>query len=666
MRSNLVSLAALLPVLAQDPPTYVCGRTDTAPTIDGSGNEWQWRTARELSPLRDIEGAAIPHECRIRMLWDDDYLYILAEMDEKHLWATLTEHDSVIYRDPDFEVFIDPDGDGLNYIELEINALNTTWDLFITRPYRFGDPNILHDWEIKGLKHAVQLCGTLNTPGDEDKGWSVELAIPWSSITGHANHPRTEKSPAPGTEMRFNFSRVNWQVKATEKGYEKLPLPESNHVWAPTGKVNIHLPEHWGRVIFSEHPAHTWVAAPPAPEEAARLALYRALNDQLTERGKNGKFTPDLPLPEGVQISFPAEDFFVLTTTCPRTGKRMRLDSEGRFASTEATGSTPELYLWVHGNNERSADEWSSRFRSYAQAGIGSVIIDGMPARIATLTALARREGLRVFAWLWGLNRPGDAEALKHPDWYAVNRLGKSCHKPEDRPFVEYYQFLCPSHAEVKAHLIRQVRTLAAIPGLSGIQLDYMRMPDAQLPRGLWEKYGLDMTELAPGFDYCYCDRCRAGFHRLNTNQYTHYQLLSVYRLYNELADEIRSHGLRAACAVFPSPGLATRMVRQDWSRFHADLVLPMAYHSFYNEPATWAADITRQAIAETDGRIPMAPGVHLPDLAPAELPAHLDRLRATGVHGIGIFSDDELTPAHLKAIKQWRTSGSAPLAPAE
>ena len=656
MRSLLLSLASILPLAAQElPPTYVCGRAETPPTIDGKGDDWQWRTARELSPLRDIEGAAIPHECRIKMLWDDDYLYILADMDEKHLWATLTEHDSVIYRDPDFEVFIDPDGDGLNYIELEINALNTTWDLFIPRPYRFDDPHILHDWEIPGLKHAVNLRGTLNDSSDTDNGWSVELAIPWSSITGHATQPRTGKAPEPGTEMRFNFSRVNWQVRPVDGGYEKLNTPESNHVWAPTGKVNIHLPEHWGRVIFSKQPSWKWVSAPAAPQDATRLAIFRALNDQLAHRGQYGSYNPAATLPEGMSINFPEEYFFILTATCPRTGTRMRLDSEGRFKAAAPQQQSMELFLWVHGNNERSEAEWSARFRSYAQAGIGTIIIDGSPERIEQLTTLARQEGLRVFAWLWALNRPGDAEALQHPEWYAVNALGKSCHKPEDRPFVEYYQFLCPSNKEVRRHLLKQVRRLAQIPGLSGIQADYMRMPDVELPRALWEKYGLDMSTPAPEFDYCYCSTCKEGAARMAHNDFKKYQLYSVESVFNEIADEIRKHGLTAACAVFPSPALAARMVHQDWKSFHADLVLPMAYHSFYNEPAEWAADITKLAMEECESRIPMAPGIHLPDIPVNELPTQLDRLRATGTHGIGIFSDDELSPEHLEAIKDWK-----------
>lgn len=658
MRPLLCILAALSPLMAQDtPPTYVCGRAETPIVIDGRGDEPDWQAARTLSPLRDIEGAAIPHDCRIRMLWDDAFLYILADMDEKHLWATQTQHDSVIFHDPDFEVFIDPDGDGLNYIELEINALNTTWDLFIPRPYRFDDPHILHDWEIPGLKHAVHLRGTLNTPTDTDEGWSVELAIPWSSITTHAHQPRRSIAPAPGSCMRFNFSRVNWQVKpapGSPSGYEKLPVPESNHVWASTGKVNIHLPEHWGRVIFSPHPARSWAAAPPAPEEATRLTLYRVLNAQLAHRGQHGRFSCNIELPPGVQQTFPTPDFFILTATCPHSGIRMRLDSEGRYHATTPIYQPPGLYLWVHGNKERSSEEWRNHFRSYAQAGIGTVIIDGSPEQLTQLTPIARGAGLRVFAWLWTLNRPGDPAALQHPDWYAVNAAGKSCHPPQDRPFVDYYQFLCPNHEAVKQHLLNQVRTLAAIPGLSGIQADYMRLPDVELPRALWSKYGLDMTNPSPDFDYCYCATCRKKFGKApgNTPDWKQFRLQSVADLFNALAEEIRRHGLVAACAVFPSPQQASRMVHQDWSRFHADLVLPMTYHSFYGEPACWAVEQTQEALRQTQGRIPLVPAIHLPDIPPEDLPQHLNNLQATGASGVGLFSDDEITPEHLQALR--------------
>ena len=115
------------------------------------------------------------------MLWDDDYFYIGAEMEEPDVWATLTERDSVIFRDNDFEVFIDPDGDTHAYYELEVNALNTLWDLMLIKPYRDGGPAI-NGWDIAGLQSAVDVRGTLNRPGDTDEGWSVEIAMPWKIL----------------------------------------------------------------------------------------------------------------------------------------------------------------------------------------------------------------------------------------------------------------------------------------------------------------------------------------------------------------------------------------------------------------------------------------------------------------------------------------------------
>jgi hypothetical protein len=74
----------------------------------------------------------------MKMVWDDEYLYVAAEMEEPDIWATLTERDSVIFHDNDFEVFIDPDGDTHAYYELEVNALATAWDLMLLKPYRDG------------------------------------------------------------------------------------------------------------------------------------------------------------------------------------------------------------------------------------------------------------------------------------------------------------------------------------------------------------------------------------------------------------------------------------------------------------------------------------------------------------------------------------------------
>ena len=142
------------------------------------------------------------------MLWDDEFLYFGADLEEPHLWGTLEERDAVIFQDNDFEVFIDPDGDTHAYFEIEINALNTVWDLLLIQPYRDGGPAV-HAWDIAGLRTAVDLRGTINRPDDRDEGWSIEMAIPWKMLAEAA--PRRAR-PRAGDQWRINFSRVQWQL----------------------------------------------------------------------------------------------------------------------------------------------------------------------------------------------------------------------------------------------------------------------------------------------------------------------------------------------------------------------------------------------------------------------------------------------------------------------
>ena len=657
------------------PPPYVCQRAAQEITIDGKGDEPAWQHARPLSPLRDIEGPAVQDGTAIRMLWDDRYLYILADMPEENLWATQKEHDSIIFHDPDFEVFIDPLCEGNHYIELETNQLNTVWELLVARTYRHANPVILHDWDMPGLKHAVHLRGTLNNASDTDSGWSVEMAIPWRSITSHGALPRADEPPQPGTAMRFNFSRVNWQVQrdaASPTGYAKCKdaqgntLPESNHVWAPTGVVNIHQPEHWGRVVFSAQPAGVWESAEPDPEDGARLALYAYAERQEEHRRQHGAYDTALIPPHGMRVMADAR-FFSVSTLCARTGRELRLDSNGAFTAQRVAQPQPEIYLWIHGGNRtHDAAFWNKRFADYAAAGVDTVIIGDTVEQVQALTPCARKAGLRVIAWVWAVNRPQDKEFLKaHPECYAVSRDGKSCAVEKERPFVGYYQFFCPNNPTVREHLLSVVDRFAAIPGVSAIQLDYMRLPDVVLPRGLWEKYGLTMDhEMAP-YDFCYCDTCRRLFREQygrdvqedaeHDAEWREFRLQSVADLASALCERARSRGCAAACAVFPTPQTAAKMVRQDWSRFPLDLALPMDYFSFYNEPATWVNDMADAAVKETQSRFPIAPGLHLPDYTPESLQRALDDLRARGIQGISLFSDEEFSPALQQALKTWK-----------
>ena len=248
--------------IPHSPENYICYRTESVIDIDGIMNEKEWQMAAWTKSFVDIEGKLKPNpflDTRVKMMWDDKYFYFFAKMEEPHIWAKLTQRDAVIFYDDDFEIFIDPDGDSHNYYEFEVNAFNTLWELILLRPYRADrDPKVLDNWNIPDIQSAVHIEGTINDPSDTDQFWSVEMAIPWTALMELAPL-RKNKIPISGDQWRVNFSRVDWTMKVIDGKYEKekdsetgKSLPENNWVWSPTGFINMHMPEQWGYVQFSE------------------------------------------------------------------------------------------------------------------------------------------------------------------------------------------------------------------------------------------------------------------------------------------------------------------------------------------------------------------------------------------------------------------------------
>ena len=279
LQSPLRSRATVGAASARDVPrSYVSYRAPSAPRLDGSLDDPAWRAAPWSEVFVDIEGDRMPaprFRTRMKMLWDSRYLYVAAELEEPQVWATITQRDAVIFRDNDFEMFIDPDGDAKQYAELEINALNMVWDLFLEKPYREGG-HAEDAWNIEGLKTGVRIHGTLNDPTDTDSGWTVTMALPWASLE-RASHTRA--APRPGERWRINYSRVEWRTTVEGGAYHKVPgLREDNWVWTPQGMIDMHQPEHWGYVEFSPLSADRRPVPLPAPIPQPPLVLsgYRA------------------------------------------------------------------------------------------------------------------------------------------------------------------------------------------------------------------------------------------------------------------------------------------------------------------------------------------------------------------------------------------------------
>ncbi|WP_229204269.1 carbohydrate-binding family 9-like protein [Dyadobacter alkalitolerans] len=270
MKLNYLNLTSLLLFahlftltrgFAQDdlPKKYICQKAASPIRIDGKLDERAWKKAPWTARFVDIEGDKKPlpyQHTQAKMLWDDQYLYVAAVIEEEHIWAYQDKKDQIVYLENDFEVFIDPDGDGANYYELEVNAINNTFDLFLPKTYKKGGRAQLK-WNIKDLRSAVSIEGTVNVATDKDKRWTLEIAIPFASLSNE-NVPAV--IPIPGSTWRINFSRVNWQHHVAEDGKyarKRNPetgkvLPEYNWVWSPQGIIDMHFPEYWGFLQFAD------------------------------------------------------------------------------------------------------------------------------------------------------------------------------------------------------------------------------------------------------------------------------------------------------------------------------------------------------------------------------------------------------------------------------
>ena len=314
------------------PRHYVCYRTDVKMKIDGRLNEKTWAKAAATESFVDISGEGFPkplYDTKAKMLWDDDYLYVSAVLEEPNIVAHLTQRDTIIYHDNDFEVFIDPTGDGQNYFEIENNARGVVFDLMLDRAYRSGG-NFYVQWDCPGLKLAVSHNGTLNKSSDRDRSWTVEMAIPHKAIMRNFTNPLQA-----GNIWRINFSRVQWLKKGG---------PEENWVWSPTGRVDMHMPNQWGFMQFSNKKVGEGTDAFTCPYDmAAYRLLWAMFYEQLASKDKNGGYICSLDgmgltaadyaaLPTGSNVEVEATPHqFRVVIKVGTTGEKYVVDQNGKF-----------------------------------------------------------------------------------------------------------------------------------------------------------------------------------------------------------------------------------------------------------------------------------------------------------------------------------------------
>ncbi|MCU7494116.1 MAG: carbohydrate-binding family 9-like protein [Ignavibacteria bacterium] len=328
------------PKIDFSPRHYVCYRADGKINIDGKMDEESWQSAPWSDAFVDVAGGKKPapeFNSRVKMLWDDNFLYIAARLEEPDVWATLRERDTTIYEDNNFEVFIDPDGDSQNYYEFEINALNTFWDLLMTKPYRVGGFPV-SAWDMRGIKTEVGIQGTINNPGDRDSSWTVELAFPLKVLMQSSGH---KGLPKDNEQWRVNFTRVEWGVSSIEGKYKRKDDQTSYWAWSPIGRVDYHYPEMYGYVQFSRNIAGTkednFIQR---KEEYAKWVLRQIFYKERAYYSDHGTYTnslgelkfpkKDIPGYEWPPVIETASDFFEISILSSDNETKAYIYSDGK------------------------------------------------------------------------------------------------------------------------------------------------------------------------------------------------------------------------------------------------------------------------------------------------------------------------------------------------
>jgi hypothetical protein len=273
-----------------EPARYTCYRASTPPALDARLDREPWLSAPRSPRFVDmVTGDPAFFDTRAAALWDDEALYVAFWIEEPFVAARLSERDALIFLENDVELFIDG---GDCYYEFEINALGTIYEVFFiwrdafTRGGRFDRPEFdLYDprtfsfggnydrsgssfwrgthprgvrwaftgWDFPGLRTAVLVDGTLNDPTTVDRGWRVELALPWAGMADLANGRALP--PQDGDEWRIFFGRFERLPVAGT-----LPEPQPAWCWGAHGTLDTHLPEQFTHVTFSTATANAPMA----------------------------------------------------------------------------------------------------------------------------------------------------------------------------------------------------------------------------------------------------------------------------------------------------------------------------------------------------------------------------------------------------------------------
>ncbi len=334
-------------------------------------------------------------------------------------------------------------------------------------------------------------------------------------------------------------------------------------------------------------------------------------------------------------------------------------------------------WVWLVPDSGQTRQTWKMRLELLKENKIDAAFIQVYNAHKAwfetsrlpveeplleTLIELGKEVDIEVHAWMWTMPNNNPYFVENHPGWYAVNGLGQPANTHP--AYVGYYRFMCPNNPEVKEFVSGNVRELAGKNGVSGVQLDYVRLPDVIIAEALQPVYNIVQDREYPEYDYCYCETCRTLFKDQSgidpfkdlkdpsaNEAWQQFRQDSITRLVNDyLVPEAHNRNIPITAAVFPN----WEAVRQEWRKWKLDAYFPMLYHNFYNAGLPWIGEHLEKQIAELEIKKPVYAGLFIPSLTPEQLNEAMEISRNSGASGASFFAFGHFTSQHIQVIRQF------------
>src|SRR5262249_13853292 len=224
---------------ASDWPTaFECRFTELPIKIDGKGDDEAWKHAQTIdtfyTPWLGEKARPGKTKTKAKLLWDREYLYFFADMEDADLYADIKEHNGTLWHNDVFELFFKPADDKPGYYEFQVNPACAVLDCFFPRRNAGGFERFKNDTKFH-VEAKVNLRGTLNNWTDKDDGWSVEGRIPWTDFL------KTGGRPERGEKWKFALCRYDYSVD--------FEGPELS-TCAPLKKPSFHQFEDYATLTF--------------------------------------------------------------------------------------------------------------------------------------------------------------------------------------------------------------------------------------------------------------------------------------------------------------------------------------------------------------------------------------------------------------------------------